>query len=49
MRLGDTRGENLTFATVTDNVYHRDDDGVLGMNFLQGFDMDLDFRGGRFL
>ncbi len=47
VRLGEMHGENLTFATVTDDMYHGDEDGVLGMNFLYRYDMDLDFWGGR--
>jgi clan AA aspartic protease (TIGR02281 family) len=47
VRIGAAHGEDLTFATVPDRVYHGDADGILGMNFLYSFDMDLDFWGGR--
>jgi clan AA aspartic protease (TIGR02281 family) len=46
VRLGDARGQDLKFATVN-NFKAGDADGLLGMNFLYRFDLDLDFWGGR--
>jgi clan AA aspartic protease (TIGR02281 family) len=45
VRLGDARGEDLGFLTTPENA--GDADGILGMNFLFQFDLDLDFWGQR--
>jgi predicted aspartyl protease len=47
VRLGDAHGEMLSVATIADAAVPAGGDGVLGMNFLYGFDMDLDFWGNR--
>ena len=47
VRLGQARGQDLTFATLADSFKVRGADGVLGMNFLYDYDLDLDFWGGR--
>jgi hypothetical protein len=47
VRLGEARGKDMTFATVIDAAQSGDADGVLGMNFLYGYDIDLDFWGGQ--
>jgi len=45
--LGDAHGKQLAFSTIPDRVHHLGADGLLGMNFLYGFDLDLDFWGGH--
>jgi clan AA aspartic protease (TIGR02281 family) len=47
VRIGDAHGEDLTLATVPDDASIGAADGLLGMNFLYSFDMDLDYWGGR--
>ena len=47
VRLGDAHGKDLTFATVADSAVPGDADGILGMDFLYDYDMDLDFWDGR--
>jgi predicted aspartyl protease len=47
VRLGDARGQDMTFATIADSARASEADGVLGMNFLYDYDMDLDFWGGN--
>jgi clan AA aspartic protease (TIGR02281 family) len=45
VRLGNAHGEDLTFLATPGNA--GDEDGILGMNFLYPFDLDLDFWGHR--
>jgi clan AA aspartic protease (TIGR02281 family) len=45
--LGGAHGEELKFTTVPDSESFPGADGVLGMNFLTDFDLDLDFWGRR--
>jgi clan AA aspartic protease (TIGR02281 family) len=47
VRIGDAHGEDLTLATVADEAFVGASDGLLGMSFLYGFDIDLDFWGGK--
>jgi predicted aspartyl protease len=47
VRIGDLHGKDLTLATVPDEVFIGQSDGLLGMSFLYSFDIDLDFWGGR--
>jgi predicted aspartyl protease len=45
--IGAAHGADLTFSTISAEAQAGDEDGILGMNFLYGFDIDLDFWGGR--
>jgi len=45
VRLGNAHGEDLTFLTTPENAGNAD--GILGMDFLYKFDLDLDFWGHR--
>jgi clan AA aspartic protease (TIGR02281 family) len=45
VRMGNAHGEHLTFLTTPENAGGAD--GLLGMNFLYPFDLDLDFWGHR--
>jgi clan AA aspartic protease (TIGR02281 family) len=43
VRIGDAHGEKLKFTTVPDGMNFDEANGLLGMNFLNDFDLDLDF------
>ncbi len=47
VRLGDAHGERLTLTTIEDAGLRRGSEGILGMDFLYGFDIDLDVPGNR--
>ncbi|HTZ72262.1 MAG TPA: retroviral-like aspartic protease family protein [Acetobacteraceae bacterium] len=47
VNLGATHGEDLLFETVDSDVDGGKADGILGMNFLHGYDFDLDFWDNR--
>jgi predicted aspartyl protease len=45
--IGAAHGADLTFSTASAETLVGDADGILGMNFLYNFDIDLDFWGNR--